>query len=202
MGTNDKFLNQGGYPVNTRCEDRIKWLELLYENAIRIISTNFVTRDQSNKMVETDSLFNKTCVDPDESSHTNNMFIPSEYGDVHSDADISRVALDNVESISHATFEQNAVVLAYLAVIYIHKGIEGFKSSDSYLARYNCDERNLVLEDIPNGSLIKFVANISAMTNAELDNNRWYLYDRSSQRKAHLSLTGTAFKVWFEITIV
>ena len=36
----------------------------------------------------------------------------------------------------------------------IYMGIEGFKSSDSYLARYSCDERNLVLEDIPDGSLV------------------------------------------------
>ena len=58
------------------------------------------------------------------------------------------------KSISQASFEQNAAVLARLAVRYIYKGVEGFKSSGSYLARYNCDERNLVLQDIPNGSLV------------------------------------------------
>lgn len=68
------------------------------------------------------------------------------------------------KSISHASFEQNAAVLACLAVRYIHKGIEGFKSSNAYLARNNCDERNLVLEDIPNGSLVCIIKHGLALT--------------------------------------
>lgn len=202
MGINDKFLNQDGFPMNTGYEDQIQWTELMHESAIRIISRNLITVDQSD---ETDSVFNETCVDPDEVLHSNPSK-PSD-ADIHAgqdkkDIDIANVALHSVESISHVTFEQNAIVLACLAVRYIHKGKEGFKSSESYLARYNNDERNLVLDGIPDGSLLKFVADISAMTNVELEGDRWYLYDRSSQRKVHLSLTGTAFKVWFSLTKV
>ncbi|KIM83365.1 hypothetical protein PILCRDRAFT_819601 [Piloderma croceum F 1598] len=146
--------------------------------------------NQSNNMIKTDS---EMCVDPDECSYPKHVGAHaarhnSREGPENSDIDISGVTLENVESILHASFEQNAAVLACLAVRYIHKGIEGFKSSDAYLARHNCDECNLVLKGIPNGSLIKFVADISAMTNAELNDNRWYRYDRNCQSKAHLSL--------------
>ena len=58
------------------------------------------------------------------------------------------------KSISQASFEQNAAVLACLAVRYIHNGDEKFKSSESYLAMCNRDDRSLILEGIPNGSLV------------------------------------------------
>lgn len=46
IGPNDKFLNKEGYLVNTWCEGRIKWIELLHDN----VGADIIDIAKSNRL--------------------------------------------------------------------------------------------------------------------------------------------------------